>query len=66
MPYYVYNGPVFIFDKCAREKWNGGTTFAKTPEKAKSNLCYRYKKQYGLRSDCKVTLPGKIRIKEGV
>lgn len=61
MPYYSYNGPVFIFDKCVKDKWKA-ETYANSPEKAKSNLCFRYKKEFRLRTDCKLSLPGRLTI----
>ena len=57
MERYVYNGRVMEFDKCVSEKWSG-ETMAISPEKAKSNLIYRFQKQTGRSVSSKICLPG--------
>lgn len=59
---YQYNGPVMLFNDCIAHNWKG-ETYAFSEKKAKSNLCYQYKKQHGLTADAKITLPGKLVIK---
>lgn len=61
MPYYeyAYEGPVNEFDKCICRKWTA-TTYAPTSSKARSNLTYRFKKEFGIEPYVKITLPGKI------
>lgn len=56
---YFYDGPVQQFDKIVAFRWTG-ETYATSPSKAKSNLTFRYKKEHGLDSHAKITLPGKI------
>jgi len=61
MAKYLYSGPVMLFDKCIEGKWKG-ETHATSESKAKSNLTYRYKKEAGLISNSRITLPGKIEL----
>lgn len=56
---YSYNGPVLEFDKVITNNWTG-TTYAVSEKKAKSNLAFRFKKQYGKSTGSKITLPGKV------
>lgn len=56
---YSYNGPVCEFDKVIANNWTG-TTYAASEKKAKSNLAFRFKKQFGKQAASKITLPGKI------
>lgn len=56
---YFYDGPVLQFDKVISLRWTG-ETHATSPSKAKSNLTFRYKKEHGLATSAKITLPGKI------
>lgn len=56
---YSYNGPVMEFDKVITNNW-AGTTYAASEKKAKSNLAFRFKKQFGKQARSKITLPGKI------
>ena len=59
MNVYVYDGPVFQFNQMIMEHWTGETT-APTEAKAKSNLAYKFKKQYNRLPTTKITLPGKL------
>lgn len=61
MPYaeYSYNGPVMEFDKVIANNWTG-TTYASSEKRARSNLAFRFKKQFGKQTGSKITLPGKI------
>ena len=58
---YVYDGPVMRFDHCIQTKWKA-ETFALSPQKAKSNLIFRYKKENGFEPTAKITLPGKLKL----
>jgi hypothetical protein len=60
---YAYSGPVLIFDLVATRSWKG-ETMAPTEKKARSNLAYQFKKQYGKTPDVKITLPGKLTVVE--
>lgn len=56
---YIYNGPVMKFDTCVQNRWFA-ETYAISPEKARSNLAFRFKKENGLAKTAKITLPGAI------
>lgn len=56
---YSYDGPVEEFGKCVTTRWTA-STLAPSEAKARSNLAYQYKKEYGKIPNTKVTLPGKI------
>ncbi len=58
---YSYNGPVMRFKTCVKDKWTA-TTFAATPEKAKSNLAFRFKIENGFNKTAKILLPGEIKL----
>lgn len=64
MKLYFYDGPVLKFDQQISKRWYG-KTYAKSERKAKSNLTFQYKKQYGFNPNVKISLPGKIQILEG-
>ena len=56
MNYYTYNGPVANnFGQIITNKWVG-ETYANTDKKAKSNLNYQFKKQFGLLQTANVKL----------
>ena len=56
MNYYTYNGPVVNnFGQTITTKWTG-ETYANTDKKAKSNLNYQFKKQFGLLQTTKIKL----------
>ena len=56
MNYYTYNGPVVNnFGQIIATQWLG-ETYANTDKKAKSNLNYQFKKQFGLLQTAKVKL----------
>lgn len=59
MPFYIYSGPVKVFDAISQENYQA-KTYAATARKAKSNLAYRWKKENGYLPSAKVTLTGKI------
>lgn len=56
---YIYEGPVEAFGVCIANKWFG-KTFAPTEKKARSNLTYQFKKQFGKAPNTQITLPGKL------
>lgn len=58
---YSYDGPVFVFDICVTEHWQGETV-APSEGKARSNLVYQYKKNNGLCSGAKVILTDKLEL----
>lgn len=59
MPTYSYNGPVEMYGKCICDVYKAETT-APSLSKARSNLVYRFKKENGLETHVKISLPGKI------
>ena len=59
MTHYVYDGPVRSFNNIVTKSW-WGQTYATSPEKAKSNLCYRYKRQNGLFRSAKISLVNEV------
>lgn len=58
---YYYSGPVMQFNTCLHEKWRASTQ-AVSEKKARSNLEYRFKKEYDMEPYSKVSLTGKIRM----
>lgn len=63
MKHYSYDGPVMIFGTCVRSRWKS-ETFTVSPEKARNNLAWQYKKQTRRTPDTRVRLPGTIRLVE--
>ena len=61
MYYYSYDGPVMSFGRCVTRRWKSHT-YANTDKKAKSNLAYQYKKQFGLASNANISLPEDVVI----
>lgn len=57
---YVYEGPVKEFERVITNNWSS-RTFAPSEKKARSNLAYQFKKQFGKVAAIKITLPGVIR-----
>lgn len=58
---YLYEGPVMEFNRCIDNHWVG-ETYAVTKTKARSNLVYQYKKEYGKVPATKISLPGEIKL----
>lgn len=56
---YHYEGAIQIFDQLATQHWEADT-FAVSPNRARNNLAYRFKRENGLAATAKVTLVGKI------
>lgn len=64
MQLYFYNGPVLEFDRIVANHWSASTR-AESEKKARSNLAYQFKKQYGKEARSKITVPGKLTIQGG-
>lgn len=62
MQRYDYEGPVMEFDTIITRNWRG-TTYAPSEKKARSNLAYQYKKQFGRATMSRISLPGKLTVK---
>lgn len=60
---YYYSGPVMEFDICIADKWEGSTR-AVSEKKARANLTYQYKVSNGKAPRSKITLPGKLIVKD--
>lgn len=58
---YLYEGPVLEFDRVIANNWRA-TTFAPSERKARSNLAYQFKKQFGKDPATKITLAGDIKL----
>lgn len=58
---YLYDGPVLEFDRVVAERWRA-TTLAPSERKARSNLSYQFKKQYGKDPATKIVLTGDIQL----
>ena len=56
---YMYEGPVYSFDRIIAHKWSC-KTYAVSEARARSNLEYRYKQMAGLQKNARITLPGKL------
>lgn len=63
MKLYYYDGPIMMFGRCISNQWHG-ETYAKSEKKAKSNLAYRFKQQYGYGKNTQITLPNKLKTEE--
>lgn len=58
---YLYQGPVMEFDRCVESNWKAETV-APSEAKARSNLMYQWKNENGKIAQCKIELPGKLKI----
>lgn len=58
---YSYDGPVMEFDKVIAYRWSS-STIASSEEKARCNLKYQFKKQFGKTIASKIDLPGDIKL----
>jgi len=58
---YLYDGPVYRFERIYTPKWRA-YTYATSEKQARSNLTFQFKHQEGLASGTKVTLPGEIKL----
>lgn len=62
---YRYDGPIMLFDRCIAHRW-AGETYAVSEKRARTNLAFRYKKQYlNNTATSKIKLPGKLILVEG-
>lgn len=64
MQLYFYDGPVLEFDRIIANHWSASTR-AESEKKARSNLAFQFKKQYGKAPRSKITIPGKLIIQGG-
>ena len=60
---YYFSGPVMEFYRCIADKWKGSTR-AVSEKKARANLTYQYKVSNGKAPRSKITLPGKLIVKD--
>lgn len=60
---YYYYGPVMEFNRYIADKWEGSTR-AVSEKKARANLTYQYKVSNGKAPRSKITLPGKLIVKD--
>lgn len=56
---YAYEGAVLEFDRVVANYWQA-YTWATSPEKARANLTYRFKKETGREAMTKIVLPGRL------
>ena len=63
MKQYRYKGPVMEFERCIANNWEA-STYAASPNKARSNLAYRFKKDHNKATNAKISLPGKLIVVE--
>lgn len=61
MNLYSYDGPVLEFGRVIANRWEAQTR-ASSEKKARSNLAYQFKQDYGRVPQSKITLPGKITL----
>lgn len=57
---YCYSGPVTLLGRPVANHWTG-TTLAVSPQKARSNLMYQFKKQMGLIPSVSIRLAGDVK-----
>lgn len=56
---YSYDGPVMEFNRCIANRWQG-STYAVSPDKARSNLAFQFKNATKRTVSTRITLPGKL------
>lgn len=56
---YIYDGPVTEHGRVINNNWYGETV-ATSDKKARSNLAYQFKKEFGKTAKTKIEIPGKI------
>lgn len=64
MKLYSYDGPVLEFDRIVANHWTASTR-AESEEKARCNLAYQFKTQYGRVPRSKISVPGRLIVIEG-
>lgn len=58
--YYTYDGPVINnFEQIITNNWEG-ETYANSKKKAVGNLCYQFKKEFGLMQTAKISLVNQV------
>ena len=65
MAKYEYSGAVMLFDKCIAYI-KSTETIAPSEAKARSNIAFRWKKENGYGPNQKITLPGRLILKEEI
>lgn len=58
---YIYKGVVYAFEKIVSRRWEAETR-AVSPEKARSNLKYRFRNQHGYSKTVPIDLPDSLII----
>jgi hypothetical protein len=61
MKLYSYDGPVLEFDRIIANHWKASTR-ATSEKKARQNLAYQFKLQYGKAPHSRITIPGNLII----
>lgn len=56
---YIFKGRVELFGRCIADEWTG-TTFAVSENKARSNLSYQFKNEFGYEYNVPIKLIGDI------
>lgn len=56
---YSYEGSVEGRDGCITKNWKG-STYAVSEAKARTNLAYQYKQEFGMEPYVKIKLPAKL------
>lgn len=59
MQKFIYKGPVLEFDRCIIRCWEG-VTYAVSPEKARCNLAFQFKRDYNRTANSQISLPGEL------
>ena len=57
---YSFEGAVYMFERPYCSRWKG-KTIAVSPEKARSNLAYQFRKAYGLNTQTPIDLIGPLK-----
>ena len=56
---YIYDGPVMEFNQIICKKWSG-ETYAVSEKKARCNLAFQFKQEFGRMPGTKISLPGEM------
>ena len=60
---YKYSGAVTKFGLTVHSHWKG-YTYAVSEAKARSNLTYQFKREFGMAPNTKIFLPGKVTLQK--
>lgn len=60
---YKYSGIVKQFNLVVHSHWSG-YTYAVSEAKARSNLTYQFKKEFGMAPNTKISLPGRVELQK--